>query len=332
LVYFVVFLFINLCLLPMGYIYMYFRVLKGAKGQLLLKLAFLVLFGLAVMVIYYFYDIYNFWYHTYKQQHTLEDLKDESKIHIEKVKVLFSKLLPTIADKVNKKENKRKAFPITELISSWVMKSHGISKDESETNIAHKKSLLAKKYKDLSTMRKSHLTLYSKSEHKVSYLLHYGFIINFLNKFGDRTGEIDRDLAVNLFPKRSYYDDEYFEYIYYFQDKIFRRLISELTYKGNEKKKELSQLQRVQQDLNRIVDKFKDAKYSLATMNNNNISVLNTGISLVNKIFAILENNLLDLQANQLFSQIGKMQGGAGDGAAGPTATQLGAVTMFSKQ
>ena len=96
-----------------------------------------------------------------------------------------------------------------------------------------------------------------------------------------------------------------------------------MTYKGNEKKKELNKLQRVHQDLNKIVDKFKSSKIALSMMSNNNISVLNTGIGLVNKIFAILENNLLDLQANQLFSQIGKVSG-----AEGATFNTMGLTTM----
>ena len=62
-------------------------------------------------------------------------------------------------------------------------------------------------------------------------------------------------------------------------------------------------------------------------MTNNNISVLNTGIGLVNKIFAILENNLLDLQANQLFSQIGKVSGGIEN----PAVTTMGVNTIFTK-
>ncbi len=139
--------------------------------------------------------------------------------------------------------------------------------------------------------------------------------------------DIDKDLAKYLFPKKSYYDDEYFEYLFYFQEKIFRKLVTELTYKGNEKKKELNKLQRVHQDLNKIVDKFKSSKIALSMMSNNNISVLNTGIGLVNKIFAILENNLLDLQANQLFSQIGKVSGAM----EGTTFNTMGLTTMTNK-
>ena len=129
-----------------------------------------------------------------------------------------------------------------------------------------------------------------------------GSVDNFIN-----FREIDKDLAKYLFPQKPYYDDEYYEFLFYFQEKIFRKLFTELTYKGNEKKKELNQLQRVNKDLNKIIDKFTSMKFALSLMSNNNISVLNTGIGLLNKIFAILENNLLDLQANHLFSQIGKV-------------------------
>lgn len=83
------------------------------------------------------------------------------------------------------------------------------------------------------------------------------------------------------------------------------------------------------QDLNKVVDKFRSSKFALSLMTNNNISVLNTGVALVNKIFAILENNLLDLQANQIFSQIAKVSGGAAVDV--PAASNVGVTTLFNK-
>ena len=313
--YFIVFIIINLYLMPIGYLIMYYRLLIHGKGKRLKNLAFLVLFGPVVMIYYFFLDLFNFWYHTYKPQIKLQDTRAESKDKITKVKLLFSNILPRIASKVNKKDYKRTSYPISEIITSWYLKNElSSSKDESEVNLIHKKSIIKKKYKDIYSMRKSHFTMFRKSETKMSYLVYYGFIVTFLQKFGDRSGyilinfrEIDKDLAKYLFPQKPYYDDEYYEFLFYFQEKIFRKLFTELTYKGNEKKKELNQLQRVNKDLNKIIDKFTSMKFALSLMSNNNISVLNTGIGLLNKIFAILENNLLDLQANHLFSQIGKV-------------------------
>jgi hypothetical protein len=189
LIYFFLFIINNAYLMPLGYLNMYYRVLKNGHGQRLKKLAFLILFGPIVMAYYFILDLYNFWYYAYKEQKLREDTKDEHKASIIKVKVLFSKLLPAIVEKVNKKENKRKAFPISELITSWISRSYTVNaRDETDNNIAHKRSVIKKKYKDVQNMRKSHYTIISKSDHKVSYLLHYGFIVNFLQKFGDRSG------------------------------------------------------------------------------------------------------------------------------------------------
>jgi hypothetical protein len=189
LIYFFLFIINNAYLMPLGYLNMYYRVLKNGYGQRLKKLAFLILFGPIVMAYYFVLDLYNFWYYAYKEQKLREDTKDENKASIMKVKFLFSKLLPAVVEKVNKKENKRKSFPISELITSWISRSYTVNaRDETDNNIAHKRSVIKKKYKDLGNMRKSHYTIISKSDHKVSYLLHYGFIVNFLQKFGDRSG------------------------------------------------------------------------------------------------------------------------------------------------
>lgn len=192
-IYFALFIVTNMFLMPIGYVNMYFRVLKHGNGQRLKKLAFLILFGPFVMLYYFFIDLGNFWFHTYKYQITVEDHKDESKASIMKVKLLFSNLIPMISDRVNKKDNKRKQFPVSELIFSWITKSHtnNSNKDhDDENNLTHKKSIILKKYKntDPGSMRKSHFSIFNKVNHKISYLLHYGFIIGFLSKFSDRSG------------------------------------------------------------------------------------------------------------------------------------------------
>ena len=191
LIYFFLFIIQNAWSMPIGYLNMYYRVIMSSNTyyQKLKKIAFLILFSPFPMGYYFILDLYNFWYYAYKEQKLTDDNKEEHKASIMKVKVLFSKLLPAIVEKVNKKENKRKSFPISELITSWISRSYSVNaRDETDNNIAHKRSVIKKKYKDISSMRKSHYTIISKSDHKVSYLLHYGFIVNFLQKFGDRSG------------------------------------------------------------------------------------------------------------------------------------------------
>jgi hypothetical protein len=118
---------------------------------------------------------------------------------------------------------------------------------------------------------------------------------------------IDKDLARNIFPKKNYYDDDYFEFLYYFNYKFFKSLIMHFTKLTGEMKKDMNKLKSIYSDFLKISEKFKKLKFDIKNnmfKKKGQLEVVTYGITSINTIFAIYENNLNDAQTNEIFAQI----------------------------
>ena len=57
-------------------------------------------------------------------------------------------------------------------------------------------------------------------------------------------------------------------------------------------------------DISKVNEKFNKIKQVLINISKKNMTKLNNGISTMNSIFAILENNLLDAESQEFFKKI----------------------------
>ncbi len=111
-------------------------------------------------------------------------------------------------------------------------------------------------------------------------------------------------MAKNIFPKRNYYDDEYFEFLYYFNFKHFKTIFSKFNKGNGEIRREMNKMRGVLKDINKVNEKFNKLKQGLINISQKNLVSLNNGISTMNNVFAILENNILDAENQEFFKKI----------------------------
>ena len=97
-----------------------------------------------------------------------------------------------------------------------------------------------------------------------------------------------------LFIKDSYYEDDYFECIYYFRYKYFKEIMAYFYKSRNEIKKDTNKLRGVYIDFLKINDKFKILKNNLrsAEFKESQVNAMVFGISSINMHFARLEEQL----------------------------------------
>jgi hypothetical protein len=115
--------------------------------------------------------------------------------------------------------------------------------------------------------------------------------------------EIEYELARNIFPVKNYYDDDYFKYLFYFKYQYFSELVDEYT-KNADKAKEMINIRGLYTDIQKLEDKFKITKFSLNKIKTNDLKILHSGISVINKIFANAENELQNEQQNSYLNKI----------------------------
>lgn len=66
----------------------------------------------------------------------------------------------------------------------------------------------------------------------------------------------------------------------------------------------MNKLRAVLIDVTKVREKFNKLKEVLINIPKSNLKTLNNGISTMNSIFAILENNLLDAESKEFFKKI----------------------------
>ncbi len=290
-------------------VYCYIFSLKNFLSRLMLydfvKFFFL---GIPFSFIYYFIDIYNFYKFLYIKIETFDDTEEKDlKAEIDNIKGLFSELVIEISDRI-KLEKKRKEIYLSDLISGWLKNMSTIYSNTSmmDDNKLHKKTFLITKYKQenehenifenrTKQIRQTHKSVLSKSSQ--STIFHnLKQIFGFLNKFCNSDGKIDVELAKNLFPKKNFYDDEYFEFLYYFHFENFGSLLKNSNKENIEERKEMNKLRGVLTDLEKISKKFYNMKFLLRNLEFNDFELLEFCINNINVSFAVLEKYLLDAQ------------------------------------
>ena len=318
LVFFIGFLIVQCVRLPISLFH--FVVVQPFKYGTSLKRFMLHLVGCPFFFTYYFIrDIENFWYYSFRVQFEVNDDEDKSTNEIVEFKQTFTNLISVVSNRVES-DKKCKRFWIPELLNSWLtvisQTSKGTSKIEF-VNRMHKKSILARKRKVVSgfegmkQLQKKPMAnnIYKMDElNTISISEQFKRNFEFLFRFADKEGFIDKDVAKNIFPKKNYYDDDYFEFIYYYSFKYFKSIISHFTKMTNEIKKDMNKLRGVYMDFLKINEKFKNLKIYLKThkFSNEEINTLAFGITNINTVFAGLENHLNDAQAKELYEKISK--------------------------
>ena len=283
------------------------------------KKLILYLLGSPFFFLYYFIrDIENFWYYSFREQ--FEPTEDDDVIanDLTEFKQIFTTLISVVSSRVEM-DKKCKRFWIPELLNSWLtvisQNSKNVSKMEF-SNRMHKKSLLARKrkvikdFQGMEQTQKKPTSNFFQIEESITVSISEQFKKNFefLFRFADKEGFIDKDVAKNIFPKKNYYDDDYFEFIYYYSFKHFKSIISYFTKMTNEIKKDMNKLRGVYMDFLKINEKFKILKIYLKTnkYSTEEINTLVFGILNINTIFAGLENHLNDVQEKELYEKISK--------------------------
>jgi len=310
--FYVLFIFINT--IRLLYVYIHQLIMVPIRYEFNVKTYLIIIFlGPFLYFYYYALDLVYFWYYAYQTQNQSDKETSKAKDKILEFRELFSLLFYDISETVEK-EKKNKKFSIGELVSGWLenLNSQIPKKGSEENNRMHKKSLIQKKYRNSTVClnpndvnyRTSHATLFRNYNNKISITEHLHKIFGFLVRFADREGFIEKELAKNIFPKRYYYDDEYFEYLYYFRYKYFKSIISRFIKNNNEERKEMNKLRGVLTDIQKIHEKFNVLKFNLKNIPNKNLSILSSGISTINTTFAILENNLLDAQTKEIYKRM----------------------------
>ncbi len=308
------FIFIIINTFRLFYLYFHQLIMVPIRYEFNLKTYFTILFlGPFLYSYYYVLDLIYFWYYAYKRQKQSDKETTKAKEKILEFRQLFSMFIFDISESVDK-EKKNKKISIGDLVSGWLenLNNQIPKKCYEENNRMHKKSLIQKKYRNSTiclnpndiNYRSSHATIFRNFNNKISINEHLSKIFTFLIKFADREGFIDKELAKNIFPKRNYYDDEYFEYLYYFKYKYFKSIISRFIKNNNEERKEMNKLRGVLTDIQKIHEKFNVLKFNLRNIPKKNLSVLSSGISTINTTFAILENNLLDAQTKEIYKRM----------------------------
>jgi hypothetical protein len=123
---------------------------------------------------------------------------------------------------------------------------------------------------------------------------------------------LDKELAKNIFQNKKYYDDEYIEYLFYFNYKYFKTLIYKFMKNQNEERKEANKLRGVLLDIMKVGEKMNVFKFELGLLKHKNITYLKQIMGIVNTTFAILENNLFDAQTDELVNKLMKNTNGRG--------------------
>ena len=251
-----------------------------------------------ILILYYLQDFVDFWYYAYKEQIDYNDEK-ETNANLIEFQNSFESMIDIIIQKVN--SNKNKNFSVNNLIESWKLFA---LKEIHEKNVKLKPSkfhsiLIDKKVGRRNTVgyfpKKLTIDEETKIEH-ITFNLQKEKNIEFLNRFADEEGFIDKKIAKNLFIKDSYYEDDYLECIYYFRYKYFKDLINYFDKSKDENKSDINKLRGVYIDVLKAYEKFKILKNNLDKIDfkESQINSMAFGISNINIYFAKMEEHLIN--------------------------------------
>lgn len=250
-----------------------------------------------ILVLYYIADFVDFWYYAYKEQIDFNDEK-ETNTKLVEFKNSFESMIDIIIQKVN--SNKNKSFSVNNLIESWKLSA---LKEMQEKKMKYKPNklhsiLIEKKAGRRNTVgffpRK--LTFDDEKVEHITFNLQKEKNIEFLNRFADEEGFIDKKIAKNIFIKDSYYEDDYLECIYYFRYKYFKDLINYFDKSKDENKSDINKLRGVFIDVLKAYEKFKILKNNLDKIDfkESQINSMAFGISNINIYFAKMEEHLIN--------------------------------------
>ena len=256
-----------------------------------------------ILFLYYLQDFVDFWYYAYKEQVNFNDEK-ETNSNLLEFQNSFESMIDIIIQKVN--SNKNKNFSVNNLIESWKLFA---LKEIHEKNTKLKPSKFHSILIDKKVGRRNTVGFFQKKltieeeariEH-ITFNLQKEKNIEFLNRFADEEGFIDKKIAKNLFIKDSYYEDDYLECIYYFRYKYFKDLINYFDKSKDENKSEINKLRGVYIDILKAYEKFKILKNNLEKieLKENQINSMVFGISNINMFFAKMEEHLINEQKKE---------------------------------
>ena len=151
-----------------------------------------------------------------------------------------------------------------------------------------------------------HSKLFSYQKEKVSVSHYFNKIIKFLQKFCERDGTIENEVAKKLFPHQNYYNEEYFMYLHHFNYDYFNKVIDKFSYKNKAKSKEIEQFNRILTEIKRTNDKFSLLKPRLNSIDLKSNKVILDSFQFINYIFALGENSLTEELNKEIISKIAK--------------------------
>jgi hypothetical protein len=280
------------------------KVQKSLKGSILR-----VLLGPFILGIYYLRDFWDFWYYVYRNQIVFNDEFEKKKSILEFTNS-FESMIDIIIQKVSSK--KEKIFNINDLIESWKLFALKQMNERRDKNrYKHHTFLIDKKIGRRNTMAHIHKQLSLDEDFKAEHITFKNQQeknIEFLNRFADDDGFIDKNIAKNLFGKDSYYEEDYFECIYYFRYKYFKEIISYFDKNNNEMKKDTNKLRGVYIDFLKINEKFKILKNNLRNteFKESQVNAMSFGISNINMYFSRLEEKLNNEHIKEINDKLNK--------------------------
>ena len=277
---------------------------KGLKSSL-----FRILLGPCILGIYYLRDFWDFWYYAYRNQIVFNDEYEKKKSILEFTNS-FESMIDIIIQKVSSK--KEKIFNINDLIESWKLFAlKQMNERRDKIRYKHHTFLIDKKIGRRNTMAHIHKQLSLDEEFKAEHITFKNQQeknIEFLNRFADDDGFIDKNIAKNLFGKDSYYEEDYFECIYYFRYKYFKEIISYFDKNNNEMKRDTNKLRGVYIDFLKINEKFKILKNNLRNteFKESQVNAMSFGISNINMYFSRLEEKLNNEHIKEINDKLNK--------------------------
>ena len=280
----------------------YQRMQKNLKNSL--KRALL---GPLILSLYYLRDFGDFWYYAYRAQIIFNDEMQKKK-SITEFTNSFESMIDIIIQKMNSQSFS--IVSVNDLIESWKLftlkQIH--EKNDKVNRYKHHTFLIDKKFGRRNTIAHIHKQISIDDENKTEHITFKNQLeknIEFLKRFADEEGFIDKNISQNLFIKDSYYEDDYFECIYYFRYKYFKELIA---YFDKNNKKDTNKLRGVYINFLKINEKFKILKTHLRNteFKENQIKAMSFGISSINMYFARLEELLNNEHIKEINDKLNK--------------------------
>lgn len=315
LIYFIMFIFINTFLMIFSMIYSVCYLFFNLKFRYLTKY---LIIGAFINVYYFVFDCIYFWRYTYCKQNNYEKNEEEEvKNKIDNIKNLFTDLVTEISERI-KSEKSRNEISLTDFVKGWLLNITTMFSCNTviDENKIHKKTFLMSKYKrnleheniiEKNTklnLRYTYQTLLSKKTNHTTIYQNLKHILTFLEKFTNSENKIDIELAKNLFPVRTFYDEEYFKFLYYFHFENFGGLLKNTNKDDYEERKEINKLRCVFSDLDKISNKFLYMKHSLKMLNIEEFELLEFNLKNVNNSFSVLEKSLVDAKNKDEINKI----------------------------